>query len=1154
MGNHRRTNGRHARGGLPRRGLFLSLFLLPARGRTLVRRSGHAGGIAALGTVVVLGAGLALADHPDTAIDLAKQPGLTVEHDNAVFIQGGVGAGTGTFDPFLTANAGGNADTESAINVCVDEPACPSPQFDTFTGGGRTHHLNLAAVPEIDIDGTLYREFSLDANDQGADDYMSIDAIEIYLDTEKTAGGFVPGAGSFAVNTGPEPFLAWELDLPILMRSQTFTPGSGVSDITVFVASSQFVTPEDCSYGSAQCEHYLYFYFEAGGFPGDEARFPGVDWNVTGGFEEWRTRLLPVVDVEKTVVSTFERTFDWTVTKTVSVDGGATYVDAADVDLFEGDDVDVDWKIEIDKGEPVDGNHAVSGTITITNPTGGDLIETSIPAVIQGVEDVITGPGDDIPVDVDCGVTFPYVLAAGATLVCTYGSDLPDGESRTNTATVTINDDLGGTKQYDDAEAIDFTGVAPTVTDDTADLTDVRLPEVDDEFSDDDTVFASETLECDDAGENVNTAVLTESDSGTQSQDSASVTITCHELTVSKDATPAFVRTFDWTVTKTVSVDGGVTYVDAATVSLFEGDDVDVDWKVEIDKSDPIDSGYVVTGTITITNPAPMAAVGVSVADMLTGGIAATVDCDPVTAGDQATVDVPAEDSATCSYSATLPNGDTRTNTASATLFGEDYTGTAQVDFTGVTPTLTDDTADLTDARLPELDDEFTDDDTVYASETLDCDDAGENVNTAVLTESDNGTESQDSASVTITCHTLTVTKDATPTFDRVWTWTIEKNADATEITINADESATINYEVDVAATHVDSGWAVSGTITITNPAPVAAVGVSVADMLTGGIAATVDCDPVTAGDQATVDVPAEDSATCSYSATLPNGDTRTNTATATLFGEDYTGTAQVDFTGVAPDETDDTIDVTDSHAGYLGQVTASPPDPFEDTFSYQRTVPGSSLVCGENLIENTATFVTTDTGATDSDDADVTITVICATGQGCTPGFWQGGVGFWMWDTADDPDFAPPGGNGAFTHDAVFNTWFTPVASLDNLTMIDLVGTGGGNDPARRAARSMVAAYLNALADGVAYPYTTAELEDMWTAAVNAGTAAAFNALHNDLDEKNNAGADLCGFPATAPLEASATGMASVALIVSLLVSAAWRGRHVRRDPLLEH
>ena len=89
-------------------------------------------------------------------------------------------------------------------------------------------------------------------------------------------------------------------------------------------------------------------------------------------------------------------------------------------------------------------------------------------------------------------------------------------------------------------------------------------------------------------------------------------------------------------------------------------------------------------------------------------------------------------------------------------------------------------------------------------------------------------------------------------------------------------------------------------------------------------------------------------------------------------------------------------------------------------------------------------------------------------------------------------------------THDTLFNAFFTPHPNLDELTMLDLVSTGGGSDPVRRAARSVVAAYLNASHGDVAYPYTTAELVAMWAAAV---AADSFQALHTLLDGANNLG-----------------------------------------------
>jgi hypothetical protein len=246
---------------------------------------------------------IAMASHPDPYIDLASSPGLDVEHNGSLFVQGGVGAGTGNFDPFVTANPGGNTSPEEAVTVCT-APGCPSPYFHTHTGGGRTHEILLSAIPEIEIDGALYREFSLDANDTGSDDFMSIDDIHILLDEQVDLAGYDPATKTFTGEDGDSANLVYELDMPILMRSQTFTPGSGVSDITVLVPTEEFVSLTDCSYGSSDCDQWVYFYFKAGAYDGSVGVPTGLedaDWSVTGGFEEWRTRLVPVVDVEKDV-------------------------------------------------------------------------------------------------------------------------------------------------------------------------------------------------------------------------------------------------------------------------------------------------------------------------------------------------------------------------------------------------------------------------------------------------------------------------------------------------------------------------------------------------------------------------------------------------------------------------------------------------------------------------------------------------------------------------------------------------------------------------------------------------------------------------------------------------------------------------------------
>ncbi|MBA7479356.1 hypothetical protein ES707_14790 [subsurface metagenome] len=129
--------------------------------------------------------------------------------------------------------------------------------------------------------------------------------------------------------------------------------------------------------------------------------------------------------------------------------------------------------------------------------------------------------------------------------------------------------------------------------------------------------------------------------------------------------------------------------------------------------------------------------------------------------------------------------------------------------------------------------------------------------------------------------------------------------------------------------------------------------------------------------------------------------------------------------------------------------------------------------------------------------------------GEGCTPGFWQGGNGKKLWNKANDPDWTDAGGQGnnPFTWTTPFNSFFTSHPDLDGLTMMDLVGTGGGPNPVRKAARSLVAAYLNAsFGITINYPLNTTELHDLWDAAVATGPPT-FGDLHTMLDDYNNLG-----------------------------------------------
>jgi hypothetical protein len=120
--------------------------------------------------------------------------------------------------------------------------------------------------------------------------------------------------------------------------------------------------------------------------------------------------------------------------------------------------------------------------------------------------------------------------------------------------------------------------------------------------------------------------------------------------------------------------------------------------------------------------------------------------------------------------------------------------------------------------------------------------------------------------------------------------------------------------------------------------------------------------------------------------------------------------------------------------------------------------------------------------------------------GEGCTPGFWQGGNGSQLWNDPDDPDW--PEMDNPFDHDTVFNGFFTPHVGLTGKTMMDLVSTGGGAPDYQKAARNVVAAYLNA-SWGMGFPDSPAVVAGKWDDAVNGSTT--FFAVHVDLGAANS-------------------------------------------------
>jgi uncharacterized repeat protein (TIGR01451 family) len=824
-------------------------------------------------------------------------------------------------------------------------------------------------------------------------------------------------------------------------------------------------------------------------------------------------------------------------TCTAGFEDAQTAVTGLNINLFNGQSDTVCWKIEPDRLAPVDSNQQISGTITIHNPTGpGEAIATPIPVTVNTVSDIVSPGG---AATVVCPGGLPQTLdpasnsAPGETLTCTYSLALGSSAAGTNTATANVDNGTNPDIPYSSA-AKPFDPATGTVNsiDESASLDDDRKPSgFPQAFNNTDPnnapVTYTESLSCPSSRTESNTAVLTETDTNTVRSDPAFVNITCNALSVTKTAVPTFDRRFDWTVKKYVSSDetcpeGLVGFEDGTlSINLFNGQSDTVCWKIVSDRGDAEDLNFAVTGTITITNGASIAANGVSVADSIAGVGAATVDCDPNTAGNQTTVNIPANSQATCTYASSLPNNTTRLNTATATLAGQNYEGTANIVF-GTTPAnIQDESASLDDDRGP-IFTNLNDDRVDTYTEVLTCaEDAGTNSNTATLTELDTTTVRTDPAAVNLGCHGLTVTKSAATTYTRTFDWTVQKLvstddtcaagfldandlATALNITLNVGQSDTVCWKIiSDRGVGVDSDHAVSGTITIQNTAPIAATGVVVSDLITpGAIAGTVDCDG-TAGAPftTTVNIPASSSAQCTYSASLPDGTSRTNTGKATLAGVDYTGTAAVTFgdpTSVI-DETATLDDIRDA-AGLPKNLTG------DDTHTYTE-----SLACGSSRTEsNTATLTEDDTGQIRTDPAVVNLTCV-QPGQGCTPGFWKGHTE--AWDQLTDPTVAGMPALLQFTTTTSFNDYFnlTPAESgyPDTFTMLDAVNAGGGG--ANKLARHGVSALLNEIAVNYPLPPGINSFTDLYNAIRNAFITDVFEPLATQLAANNDLDHSAC-------------------------------------------
>jgi hypothetical protein len=238
----------------------------------------------------------------------------------------------------------------------------------------------------------------------------------------------------------------------------------------------------------------------------------------------------------------------------------------------------------------------------------------------------------------------------------------------------------------------------------------------------------------------------------------------------------------------------------------------------------------------------------------------------------------------------------------------------------------------------------------------------------------------------------LQVSKTATTSFTRTWSWNIEKSASTSTLLLADGQLFPVNYSITVNATSTDSDWNVSGQITITNPSgnPSAIIS-NVNDVLSISGPVSVDC-----GVSFPYNLLGGQTLTCTYSQNLSGPINQTNTVTATTSGLVPGGSAStsVVFSSEPTNEIDECATINDTNPnGPNGWTVCSGDVPTTTTYTVNFGKNDSAdvkLECGLNTHTNTSTLTTNDTNTSTTSSWTINATVECTNGCTLTQGYWK--------------------------------------------------------------------------------------------------------------------------------------------------------------------
>jgi hypothetical protein len=443
----------------------------------------------------------------------------------------------------------------------------------------------------------------------------------------------------------------------------------------------------------------------------DEAECKGLGLNsetcfVTPGTIEEEEEEPPAdnLTASKTAVPVLQRQYEWEIEKNV---------DATKAEI-SGGKATFNYTVTVTQSGSSDSGWFVKGEIKVNNPNSG---------AVEGVdvEDAIYKAPNEVDANASCeveggsGAEIEAESSSSFGYECTYSGE-PESETETNVAVVSWPEQSPGGKLLDEGE---------TEAEAEVDWSSAEVEEVDESIEVEDSLHgflgtvtvgeSPKSFEYSEEFEGVpgtcteyeNKATFVTVDTGGEGEASQAVEV-CEgaDLEVSKTAEPSFERLFPWSIEKSVDKEEVKT---AGKTAAFN-------YTIKVVKGTGEDSGWLVKGKITVSNPNDWEAVTVDVGDEIEGDTGA--ECS-VAGG--TSVEVPAGGSKEVEYECLYkeaPASEAETNLATATWDAEaahtpsgEATGTAKVDWAGTEPKTVDncvsEVTDTVDGTTTELEGEL---------------------------------------------------------------------------------------------------------------------------------------------------------------------------------------------------------------------------------------------------------------------------------------------------------------------------------------------------------------------------------------------------------------------------------------------------------------